>query len=120
MGRRGLIVATAVLALAGCGATPPQAPGAQAHALNKSLSAISTACGHATEIQEFTKEARDMTIAEHQAEKQVDVLAAVYHRNRAWVFQGKSVAELVVITNTFLDECGLHAAARRLRRATSG
>jgi hypothetical protein len=120
VGRRGLTVAAAAATLAGCGATPPQAPGPQAHALNTSLSAISTACGHATEIQTFTDDARDMTITEHQAEKQVGVLAGVYKRNHGWIFQGKSTAELVVMTETFLDECGLHAAARRLRQATSG
>jgi hypothetical protein len=120
VGRRRLIAALALLALAGCGATPPQAPGPQAHALNKSLSAISSACGHATEIQAFTNDARDLTITQHEAEKQVDLLVAVYKRNPGWIFQGKSVKQLVVITNTFLDECGLHAAALRLRRATSG
>jgi uncharacterized protein YjiS (DUF1127 family) len=107
-----------LLALAGCGATPPQAPGPDAHRLNTALSAISTACGQATEIQAFTNDARDLTITEHQAEKQVPALAQIYRRNPSWIFQGKTVAELVSMSSTLLDDCGLHAAARRLRQAT--
>jgi hypothetical protein len=120
VGRHRLIAVAVTLAVAGCGPTPPQAPGPQAHQLNTSLSAISTACGNAAEIQAYTNSPRDLAIAQRQAQKQVGVLAAVYEHNPAWIFQGKSVAELVVMTNTYLDECGLHAAARRLRRVRSG
>lgn len=118
MGNRRLTVVTAVtvaLGAGGCGPTPPQAPGPQAHELNKSLSTFSTACGHATEIQEFSNSAHDMTITEHQAQKQVPVLMAVYQQNPEWIFQGKSVSELVQTSSSFLDECGLHVAARHLR-----
>lgn len=119
MGARRLI-ALALVALAGCGATPPQAPGPQAHQLNESLSAISGACGHAAEIQAFSNDARDMAITEHQAESNVPTLAKIYKQNPDWVFQGKSVSQLVVMTETYLDECGLHGAALRLRQATKG
>ena len=118
MGRRWLIV-MALLALAGCGPTPPQAPGPQAHRLNKALSTFSSACGHATEIQEFTNDARAMTITEHQAQSQIPALVKIYNQNPAWIFQGKTVSELVQMSTTFLDECGLHQSARRLRSATS-
>lgn len=120
MGRRGLIAAAAAAALAGCGPTPPQAPGPQAHQLNESLSEISSACGTAAEIQAFSNDPKAMAASERQAAKQVDTLAAIYKRNSSWVFQGKSVGQLVVMTNTYLDECGLHGAAARLRRLTSG
>jgi hypothetical protein len=110
---------TLLLALAGCGATPPQAPGPEAYRLNNALSAISTACGDATEIQTFTNDARDMTITEQQAEKQVPVLAQIYRRDRNWIFQGKSVGELVSMSSALLEECGLHVAARSLRQETS-
>ena len=113
-------IAAALVVLAGCGPTPPQAPGHQAYVLNNALSSISSACGHAAEIQAYSSDARAMTITDRQAGKGVNVLAAVYHRNPRWVFQGKSVAQLVVMTNTYLDECGLHGAAARLRRLTSG
>jgi hypothetical protein len=120
VGRRGLIAAAvAAAALAGCGPTPPQAPGPEAHRLNKALSTFSTACGHATEIQEFTNDARAMTITEHQAQSQVPHLARVYRQNSDWIFQGKTVAELVQMSVAFLDECGLHQAADSLRAATS-
>ena len=117
MGRRGLIVLAVVLA--GCGPTPPQAPGPEAHQLNKALSGFSSACGHATEIQTFTNDARAMTITEHQAQRQIPTVARIYKRNPSWTFQGKTVAQLVQMSETFLDECGLHQSARRLRAATS-
>ena len=117
MGRRRLIVLA--LLLAGCGPTPPQAPGPEAHRLNKALSTFSSACGHAAEIQEFTNDARAMTITEHQAQAQIPHLARVYRQNPHWIFQGKTVDELVQMSVTFLDECGLHEAARRLRAVRS-
>jgi uncharacterized protein YjiS (DUF1127 family) len=118
VGRRGLIVALAVVA-AGCGPTPPQAPGPQAHQLNTALSRISTACGHATEIQTFSNDARALRAMERAAAAQVPTLARIYRTNPSWIFQGKTVAELVQMSKTFLDDCGLHAAARRLAAATS-
>ena len=117
MGRRGLIVVAALAV--GCGPTPPQAPGPEAHRLGTSLSALSTACGNATEIQAFTNNARALAATERGAQSQVPVLAGIYRRNPAWIYQGKTVRELVAMSVTYLDECGLHAAARRLSRATS-
>jgi hypothetical protein len=121
VGRRGLIVvAVAVVAgVTGCGPTPPQAPGPEAHRLNKALSTFSMACGHAAEIQEFTNSARAMTITEHQAQSQIPPVAKIHKRNPRWIFQGKTVAQLVQMSSTFLDECGLHVAARRLRAEAS-
>jgi hypothetical protein len=119
VGRRGLIVLAAAALAAGCGPTPPQAPGPEAHRLNKALSTFSSACGHATEIQEFTNDARDMTITEHQAQAEIPHLARVYRQNPDWIFQGKTVSELVQMSIKFLDECGLHQSARRLRGVQS-
>ena len=119
MGRRGLILLVTVLA-AGCGPTPPQAPGRQAHQLNVSLSSISTACGQAIEVMTFSSGGSALAKAEKQAEQQIPTLARIHTQNAAWIFQGKTVAELVVMTKTYLDECGLHAAARRLQRVVSG
>jgi uncharacterized protein YjiS (DUF1127 family) len=118
VGRRGLIVALAVV-VAGCGPTPPQAPGPQAHQLNLALSQISTACGHATEIQTFSNDARAMKELERTATAQVPTLARIYRSNPDWIFQGRTVAELVQMSKRFLDDCGLHIAARRLAAATS-
>jgi hypothetical protein len=119
VGRGRLIALGALALLAGCGPTPPQAPGPQAHRLNMALSAISTACGHATEIQAFSHDKRALTITEHQAQRQIPAIARVYRQNPAWIFQGKTVAELVQMSAGFLDECGLHQAARRMRAAKS-
>jgi uncharacterized protein YjiS (DUF1127 family) len=106
------------LALAGCGATPPQPPRPEADRLTNALWAIASACADAREIQTFTNDPREITLAEHQAEQQVPVLAHVYRRNPSWIFQGKSVGELVSMSSTLLDDCGLHLAARRLRQVT--
>lgn len=118
MGRRWLI--TLAVVLAGCGPTPPQVPGPQAHQLNESLSSISTACGHATEIQTFSNDRSALAKQEKQATQQIPTLVRIYKQSPAWIFQGKTVAQLVVMTRTFLDDCGLHAAARRLHHAVSG
>jgi hypothetical protein len=117
--RRLIAAALAALALAGCGATPPQAPGPQAHQLNLALSRISSACGHASEIQEFSKDSRDLRITERQAQQQIGPLVRIHRQNPNWIFQGKSVSELVNLSSTYLDECGLHMAAQRLRQALS-
>jgi hypothetical protein len=119
VGRRRVIALAALALLAGCGPTPPQAPGPQAHRLNNALSAISTACGHAAEIQAFSNDKRALTITERQAQRQIPAIVRVYRQNSAWVFQGKTVAELVQMSVTYLDECGLHQAARHLRAAKS-
>ena len=120
MGRHWLsLVIAFALFTAGCGPTPPQAPGPQAHQLNEALSQISTACGHAAEVQAFTNDRRSIATLEHQAASQVPTLARIYKQNSAWIFQGKTVAQLVQMSRTFLDECGLHRAARRLELATS-
>jgi hypothetical protein len=117
VGRRRLIAAAVVLA--GCGPTPPQAPGPEAHQLNQSLSAISGACGQASAIQAFSNDKRDMATAGRQAEKQIPALVKIYKRNPNWIYQGKSVKQLVQMSISYLDQCGLHAAARRLGAAAS-
>lgn len=117
MGGRRLILVAAVLA--GCGPPPPQAPAPEAHQLNTALSTLSTACGQAFEIQAFNHDSRALSSVEGQALEQIPTVARIYKRNAAWIFQGKTVAELVQMSESYLDECGLHAAARRLRAATS-
>jgi uncharacterized protein YjiS (DUF1127 family) len=109
----------ATLVVGGCGPTPPQAPGPQAHQLNESLSSISSACGTAAQIQAFSKDRRALAATERTASKQVPTLARIYKQNPNWIFQGKSVSELVQMSSSYLDECGLHRAAGYLRAATS-
>ena len=113
------LAAAAVLA-AGCGSTPPQAPGPQAHQLNQALSTFSTACGHAAEVQEFVNSPRLMDGLNRLAASKVADVARIYHQNPHWVFQGKTVGQLVQMSVSYMTECGLHRAAARLRAATSG
>ena len=121
MGRHLIAVALALAcALAGCGPTPPQAPGPQAHQLNQALSTFSTACGHAAEVKAFSQSAQLIAGLEHLAGAKVGTLARIYHQNRGWYFQGKTVRQLVQMSVSFLTECGLHRTAARLRQATSG
>jgi len=121
VGRHLIAVALALAcALAGCGPTPPQAPGPQAHELNQALSTFSTACGHAAEVQAFSNSARLMDGLERLAGGKVATLTRIYHENPDWIFQGKTVRQLVQMSVSFLTECGLHRTAARLRQATSG
>jgi hypothetical protein len=110
----------ALLALAGCGPPPSQAPGPEAHRLNTSLSALSTACGHAYEVEAFDRSPAATAGLDRQASAQIPAIVAIYRRNPNWVFQGKTVAELVQMSESYLDSCGLHGAAQKLRAAASG
>jgi hypothetical protein len=85
-----------------------------------SASHASTACGHATEIKTFSNDKHALASTEKQAAQQIPTLVKIYKQNPDWIFQGKTVAQLAVTTKTYLDECGLHAAARRLQHAISG
>ena len=55
----------------------------------------------------------------HQAQKQIPTLIQIYRQNPDWIFQGKSVSQLVDMSVKFLDECGLHQSAQRLDAAKS-
>src|SRR5581483_5279099 len=111
----------ATLALAGCGATPPQAPPTQAKKLGASTGDISTECGLAYQVTAFPGDhAKPLASLESQAMASVRSLAAVYHRNPAWIYQGETVAQIVVDALSMLHSCGLSQAERTLLRATSG
>jgi hypothetical protein len=112
--------AALAVALSGCGPLAPQAPGREAHRLNTSLSALSTACGHAYETQAFDSRAGALTGLDRQAASQVPTIARIYKRNPKWIFQGKTVAELVQMAESYLTSCGLKGAAGRLHQATAG
>lgn len=122
-GLRALIAAGAVTlgaALAGCGALPPQAPLAYAQKLNSATSGISTACGFAYQTTAFPGDhARDLSKLEATATAAVRKLVVVFHRNREWVYQGDTVAEISSDAVSLLDSCGLHGAAHTLRRSTT-
>jgi hypothetical protein len=114
----GLAVAT--LAVTGCGALPPQAPLAYAKKLDSATSGISTACGSAYQVTAFPGDhTSDLDGLEAGATKSALKLAKVFHRNREWIYQGDTVAEISSDAVSMLESCGLHRAAKQLRQATT-
>ena len=90
------VVAVAVgvaLAVAGCGATAPQAPFAQAKKLDSATGDISTDCGLSYQVTAFPGNHRaDIASLEASATSSARKLASVYARNPAWIYQGDTVA----------------------------
>jgi hypothetical protein len=114
-------LALASLAVAGCGALPPQAPLAYAKKLDSATSGISTACGGAYQVTAFPGDhTRDLDGLEAGAITYARKLETVFHRNREWIYQGDTVAEISSDAVSMLESCGLHRAARQLKRATTG
>jgi len=108
------------VAAAGCGATPPQAPQAQAQRLNDAVSGISTACGLADQVTAFPGGHQpDLTTLEYTAASNARKLASVYAQNASWIFYGDNVRELVSDSVSMLRSCGLSRAAQTLVKATS-
>ena len=115
-----LAPALAALAVSGCGALPPQAPLAYAKKLDSATSGISTACGEAYRVTAFPgNHARDLKQLESTAATDVRKLVKVFKRNREWVYQGNTVAEISSDAVSMLSSCGLHGAAAQLKRATT-
>jgi hypothetical protein len=114
-------IAAVALAGAGCGATPPQAPLHQAARLGVATGDISTACGEATQLQQFPPApAKEMRTLEATAAAAARKLAGIYRRNQSWVYEGTSVATIVRQAEAMLSGCGLTGAETALRRAVRG
>jgi pectin methylesterase-like acyl-CoA thioesterase len=116
MTRRRVIVAVslvAVVALCGCGPTPPQAPLPQAKKLDSALSAISSACGLSYQTTALAASTSpDLSSLEASATKAVHKLASVYALDPGWIYQGETVGTIVADSITALGDCGLsHAKA---------
>ncbi|MFZ0044017.1 MAG: hypothetical protein WAK93_22090 [Solirubrobacteraceae bacterium] len=106
-------------ALAGCGATPPQAPLAQAKKLDASLGGLSSACGLAYQVAAFAKPGTaDLRSYETSASTQARKLASVYAANPTWIYQGETVRKIVHDSIAMLDSCGLTQAGATLRSQT--
>jgi hypothetical protein len=113
-------LALASLAIAGCGALPPQAPLAYAKKLDSATSGISTACGGAYQVTAFPgNHTSDLDGLEAGAVKSARKLETVFHRNREWIYQGDTVAEISSDAVSMLESCGLHRAAQQLKQATT-
>ena len=94
-----LVIAVAVgvaLAVAGCGATAPQAPFAQAKKLDSATGDISTDCGLSYQVTAFPGDHRaDIANLDASAASSARKLASVYARNPAWIYQGDTVRQIV-------------------------
>jgi hypothetical protein len=118
--RAQLAAIAAVVALAGCGPTPPQAPPSQAKKLDASTSDLSNECGLTYQVTAFPGDHReDLASLESQAMASARTLASVYRRNPDWIYQGETVDQIVTDAVAMLHTCGLTHAERTLRRATS-
>jgi hypothetical protein len=120
--RRPRTIATlaVTLAVAGCGATPLQAPHSEAKKLDASTGDISTECGLAYQTTAFGGDHRkDLANLERLATASARSLASVYRSNAAWIYQGETVGQIVTDAVAMLHACGLTRAERTLRRATS-
>ena len=115
-----LAALAAVVALVGCGPTPPQAPSHEAKKLDAATGDISTLCGLAYQVTAFPGDHRsDLANLEANADASVRSLASVYARNPEWMYQGETVRQLVVDALTMLRACGLTQAEQTLREKTS-
>lgn len=116
--RRLIAVGAVTLAIAGCGATPPQAPVPDAKTLNSVTGTIASACGESYQVHEFdAADNRELRRLGAAATTAAGRLAVVFHRNAAWVFQGETVAKIVADGESMLDACRLHRAANVLASA---
>lgn len=117
---RDLIVGgSAALAVAGCGATPSQAPFPQAKKLDAATSGVAAACGESYQVSAFAGGNRgDLSSFEETATTAARKLAGVYNRNPAWIYQGETIRQLVQDGILMLRGCGLNRAAAALSRAT--
>jgi hypothetical protein len=106
-------------AVAACGPTPPQAPSDQAKKLSVATGGISTACGLAYQLTGFPGDHRaGLETLEATATSSAEKLAAVYHRNPAWIYQGETVHDIVRDSLSMLGGCGLTKAQNALAQAT--
>lgn len=111
------LAAAALLAAAisACGPLPPQAPVAQASKISTALTTIVAACGESYRLQEFTAHP-DLSGLDATAASSAGTLAAVAIRHPAWVYQGKTLAQISALSEGQLRSCALPRAARVLKR----
>jgi hypothetical protein len=113
--RCGFALAGLTLALAACGATPPQAPIPEAMKLGVATSGISTACGESYQVTAFPGPHRaDLITLEVTASAAARKLETVYQRDRNWIFQGETVGQIVKQSVSMLKACGLGQSAAAL------
>lgn len=110
----------ATVAVAGCGATPPQVPSHQVKKLAAATNDISTECGFTYQVTAFPgNHSKQVANLESLAKTSARSLAAVYRRNPAWIYQGETIGQIVTDALAMLHSCGLPEAERTLLRETS-
>ncbi len=112
-----LAAACAAVGLGACGPPSPQVPLARAGTVANALTGITTTCGYSYQELAFTPHP-DLQRLEASAAANVRALAGVVVENPHWVYQGKTLAEISVLSIRYLDGCALRDAARLLQRDT--
>lgn len=107
------------IALGGCGATPPQAPVAQANRVASALTGIASACGEAYQQRSFSGRLATPALLQASAQERASELAHVFSMNPAWIYQGQTLRQVVALSISYLRECGLTGAAALLLATTS-
>jgi hypothetical protein len=111
----------AMVAVAGCGAPPPEAPLPQAKKLDASTSDLATECGLTYQVTAFGGDhAGEVSHLESLAAVSVHSLASVYARNPAWIYQGETIRQIVADAVAMLEACGLKHAAGALELSAAG
>jgi hypothetical protein len=117
--KRLIAVPALAIAIAACGATPPQPPLKQTQKLSVATSGISTACGLAFQLTAFPgAHKKDMETLEATAASSAMKLASVFTRNQAWIYQGETVHDIVRDALSMLSTCGLTEAQSVLAHET--
>jgi hypothetical protein len=114
---RCLLVSAAVVgaaAVSGCGPLPPQAPVAQASTISSALTTIIAACGESYRLQAFHPGA-DLSSLDATAASSAGKLAGISAKHPAWVYQGKTLAQIDALSVDQLKGCSLTRAARVLK-----
>src|SRR5205807_5108085 len=117
--RRGLAALALACTCAGCGATPPQAPPAQANRVAAALEGIDEACGEFEQQRALPRLGAPSPAPERAALLRARELADVFARNPSWIYQGDTLRQVVGLADARLRECGLTGAAQALRRFTT-
>jgi hypothetical protein len=110
----GVAAAATAATVAACGPLPPQAPVAQASTISSAMTTIVATCGESYRRRTFDHNA-SLVGLESTAASSAHQLAAIAAKHPAWVYQGKTVAQIDLLSADELRGCALSGAARILQ-----
>jgi hypothetical protein len=117
--RLAITVGAVAIAVAGCGATPPQAPLAQAKKLDAATSGIASACGLSYQTTALADGHQpDLSALESTAITEARKLASVYALNPDWIYQSETIRVIVHDSISALGDCRLTEAQATLAAQT--